>query len=136
MTGDLWDLIEHQWAAREYRTTDQQTALSPYLFHRRGQPIVDFRDAWGEACKKAGAPGLLFHDLRRSAVRNMERAGVSQAVAMKITGHKTPSVYRRYRIVNEDDIERALAQTQEAIRQAPPGNVTALDQARQTHPGA
>jgi hypothetical protein len=66
----------------------------------------------------------------------MERAGVSQAVAMKITGHKTPSVYRRYRIVNEDDIERALAQTQEAIRQAPPTNVTDLTQARQAHTGA
>jgi integrase len=131
LTGDLWDLIERRWTAREYQTTDGRTALSPYLFHRRGQPIVDFRDAWGEACKKAGVPSLLFHDLRRSAVRNMERAGVSQAVAMKITGHKTPSVYRRYRIVNEDDIERALAQTQEAIRQAPPTNVTDLTQARQ-----
>jgi len=136
LTGDLWDLIERRWASREYRTTDKQTTLSAYVFHRRGQPIVGFRNAWGEACKKAKVPGLLFHDLRRSAVRNMERAGVSQAVAMKITGHKTPSVYRRYRIVNEDDIERALAQTQEAIRQAPPSNVTALDQARQAHPGA
>ena len=56
---------------------------------------------------------------------------MSQAVAMKITGHKTPSVYRRYRIVNEDDIERALAQTQEAIRLAPPSNVTGLAEARQ-----
>jgi len=136
LTGDLWEITERRWGARECRTRDGATALSPYLFHRRGQPIVDFRDAWREACKKAGAPGLLFHDLRRSAVRNMERAGVSQAVAMKITGHKTPSVYRRYRIVNEDDIERALAQTQEAIRQAPPSNVTTLDQARQAHTGA
>ena len=69
---------------------------------------------------------------RKGAFRAVyDRKG--QAVAMKITGHKTPSIYRRYRIVNEDDIERALAQTQEAIRQAPPSNVTDLSQARQVH---
>ncbi len=56
----------------------------------------------------------------------MERAGVSQAVAMKITGHKTDSLYRRYRIVNENDIERAFAQTEAAIREAPVSNVTTL----------
>ena len=130
MPGDLWDIIERRWAAREYRTPDGQTALSPYVFHRNERPIVDFRDAWERACQKAGVPGLLFHDLRRSAVRNMERAGVTQAVAMKITGHKTTSVYRRYRIVNEDDMERALAQTQAVIREAPASNVTILTEAR------
>jgi len=69
---------------------------------------------------------LLFHDLRRSAVRNMEKAGVSQAVAMKISGHKTDSVYRRYRITDEADIELALRKTQESIRQAPVSGVTDL----------
>jgi hypothetical protein len=51
---------------------------------------------------------LLFHDTRRSAVRNFDRAGVGQAVAMQITGHKTASIYRRYRNVNEEDIRAAL----------------------------
>lgn len=63
--------------------------------------------SWREACKKAGVPGRVLHDLRRSAVRNLERAGVSRSVAMKMTGHKTESVYRRYAIVSESDLREA-----------------------------
>jgi Phage integrase family len=66
-------------------------------------------DTWAEACRKAGLPALLFHDLRRSAVRNLERAGVSRSVAMKLTGHKTESVYRRYAIVAESDLRGGSA---------------------------
>lgn len=62
---------------------------------------------WDEACAAAGVPGLLFHDLRRSAVRNMERAGVPRKVAMGITGHLTEAVYRRYDIVSERDLASA-----------------------------
>jgi hypothetical protein len=61
--------------------------------------------------RSAGVSGTLFHDMRRSAVRNFDRAGIGQAVAMKITGHKRASVYRRYRIVNEEDIQAALLKT-------------------------
>jgi integrase len=80
----------------------------------------DFRKAWETACKETGVAGLHFHDLRRSAARNMDRTGrVSSAVAMKITGHATDSMWRRYRIVDEDDVERALTVIQEYVsRQA------------------
>jgi len=75
-----------------------------YVFHRNGRPIRDFRGSWDNACEAAGKPGLLFHDLRRSAVRNLVSAGVDQSVAMRITGHKTVSVFQRYRIVADDDV--------------------------------
>jgi integrase len=59
-------------------------------------------------------PALIFHDLRRSAVRNHVAAGVDQAVAMRVTGHQTISVFQRYRIVSEDDVRIALERTQAA----------------------
>ena len=60
------------------------------------------------ACRKAGCPGMLKHDFRRTAVRNLETAGVPRSVAMKITGHKTKSVYRRYAIVSDADLQDAV----------------------------
>jgi hypothetical protein len=84
-----------------------QARILPLVFHRSGRPILSFRRSWKKACEKAGRPGLLFHDLRRSAVRTLERAGVARSVAMKLTGHKTESIYRRYAIVAEADLREA-----------------------------
>ena len=63
-----------------------------------------FRRAWDEACKTAGVPGLQFHDVRRTAVRNMRRAGVPQVMRMKISGHKIDSMERRYNITDAEDL--------------------------------
>ena len=73
----------------------------PFVFHRNGERIKEFRTAWKNACQAAGCPGKLIHDMRRSAVRTFERAGVPRSVAMSIVGHKTESIYRRYAIVDE-----------------------------------
>ena len=61
-----------------------------------------------QACEAAGLSGLILHDFRRTAVRNFERAGVSQSVARKLTGHATGSVYLRYAIVAEGDMKAAV----------------------------
>jgi len=127
--GGLLDLMQRRHEARQYEA-QSGPALADHVFHRQGRPIVDFRDDWTAACEKAGTPGLLFHDLRRSAVRQLEKSGVSQAVAMKITGHKTDSVFRRYRIVDEGDIAQALEAVQTANADAPASNVVSIRKAR------
>jgi integrase len=83
--------------------------LVSLVFHRRGKPIVSFTKAWRAACKAAGVPGRLFHDLRRTAVRDYELAGVPRSVAKRTTGHRSDSVYERYAIMQLDDQADALA---------------------------
>jgi len=83
-------------------------ASGRYVFHRGGKLVRDFRGEWIRACRDAGVRNTVFHDLRRSAVRNMERAGVPRSVAMALTGHKTESIYRRYAITNEQDLSRGI----------------------------
>jgi integrase len=94
--------------------------IIPHVFHRDGKPVRDFFTAWASACVRAARDakgaivrpqvvGRLFHDLRRSAVRRLEKAGVPRSVAMKLTGHKTESVYTRYAIVASQDLRDGVA---------------------------
>ncbi len=80
----------------------------PYVFHNNGRLIKDFRGAWEIACKDSSLSGKMFHDFRRTAARNLTRSGVQETVAMKITGHKTRSVFDRYNITSQDDIRAAV----------------------------
>ncbi len=98
LAGDMRDWLT--WA-------HEQSNGCSHVFNRAGDPIKEFRSAWNVARKAAGVPDLKFHDLRRTAVRNMRRAGVSQVVRMRITGHRTDSMERRYNIVDTDDIVNA-----------------------------
>jgi integrase len=103
---ELRALLERRQAITR-RCERAQARIIAHVFHRYGRPIKSLRRAWMTACRKAGLPGLLPHDLRRSAVRNLERSGVSRSVAMRLTGHKTEAVYRRYAIVAENDLREA-----------------------------
>jgi hypothetical protein len=126
---------QRRWAAREYKTPDGP-ALSQYFFHTDGRSIGDFRKTWASACKTAGLvkPKLdrngdpvtimvdgtkqtemvrsrLFHDFRRSGVRNMVRAGVREGIAMAISGHRTRAIFDCYNITSDDDLRQAVMQT-------------------------
>jgi len=101
-------------------------AIIPYVFHRNGKRIAYWRRRWLRALLKVGLahrevgedgqpkkggkiiPHVLVHDFRRTAIRNLSRAGVSSEVTMQLCGHETPSVYRRYRIVTGDDLRDAI----------------------------
>ena len=127
---DLAGILERRRQARQVKA-DGTTTLAALIFHHDGRPIVDIRKAWKTACKRAGAPQRLFHDLRRSAVKNLDEAGVSRDVAMSISGHRTQAMYTRYNIADVKRKRKALELTQEfreaqAAQAAQESNVIAI----------
>jgi integrase len=121
LTGKLLEVVQ--------RRIKQRRLDCPYVFHRNGRQIKDYRDAWTTACKDsglvAGRAGVTPHDLRRYAARNLSRAGVPEQIAMRITGHKTASMYRRYRIVDERDLREATQSLNAYLEAQPTTTVVA-----------
>lgn len=127
---DLAGILARRTEARKVKDGDT-TTFAALIFHHDGHAITDIRKAWKTACKKAGLPRRLFHDLRRSAVKNMDEAGVSRDVAMAISGHKTQAMYSRYNIADVKRKRKALELTQEfreaqAAQPAQESNVVAM----------
>jgi integrase len=101
LNGEVLEVIKSAWARRDLKCT--------FVFHRDGRQIGAFRKAWLAACKAIGRPNLVVHDLRRSGIRNLVRAGVPEVVAMGISGHRTRATFTRYNIVSDADLTAAMA---------------------------
>jgi integrase len=111
----LGALLDEQWNAHL-----QECPTCPWVFQRAGARITSFRRSWVRACHEAGVLGKIPHDFRRTAVRNMVRAGVPERVAMEICGHKTRAVFDRYTIVSGHDLQEAARKIDEAARTSEP----------------
>jgi len=94
-------LVEARWQVRD----------GALVFHLDGRRIGEgaLRGAWKRACKRAGLDGRLVHDLRRSAARDLRRAGISEGEIMKLCGWRTRSMFDRYNAIDEQDVARAVA---------------------------
>jgi integrase len=119
--GEMRPWLEMQKAERDQKWPDCR-----WVFHYLDRPIGSHVKGFVDACKAASLPNLRFHDLRRSAIRNMERAGISRKTAMEYSGRRTESVYRRYDIVSAQDMKRAAVTMENYIEGLNQASVTAV----------
>jgi integrase len=114
MTAKVYELLNACCAGKS--AEDLVFTRTPGNRPKQVSRIVDIRNAWHDATAAAGCPDLLFHDLRRTAIRNMRRHGISEKVAMTISGHKTRSVFERYNIVDRADMHEAVGKLERGAR--------------------
>jgi integrase len=127
MTTDLRALLKAREV--EHDALKRRGQITPLVFFRevakgRGGPtspaaIISINKAWQSATKAAGLPGRIPHDLRRSAIRTFVRRGISEHTSMKLSGHLTPSVFRRYDIISEADLKEAAEKLNGPLPQKP-----------------
>jgi integrase len=108
LTGELLEMLKIE---------RQRNPHAEFVFMQNGRRVGSFYKAWKSACKRAGLAGLLFHDLRRTGLRNLVRAGVPERVAMVISGHKTRAVFERYNIVSGRDLKDAARKLEAYLAQ-------------------
>jgi integrase len=120
LDAELKGIFQHQWERRKH-----SVKLVPYVFLNESSTdkIKDFRGAWDTACRSAGFGKRLFHDFRRTAIRDMVRAGIPERVAMMISGHQTRSVFERYNIVSDEDLKLAAIK-RETYHNKPTGTIS------------
>lgn len=127
LEGQLAEVIARRKAARQVEVNgvvEMPRFIFYRLVHGRVVPVGDFKKSWRTACEKAGV-NRIFHDFRRSAVRNMVQAGVNPQVAKKLSGHKSDSMFSRYSIIVTDDLREAQNRT-EAYRKNQQQKVIAM----------
>ena len=111
LTGELLEIVQRAWS--------QRSPVCLFVFQRSGRSIGDFRKPWKSACSQAGLGGIIVHDMRRTAVRNMIRAGIPERVAMSLSGHKTRAIFDRYHIVSNSDLTQASEKLQVHLERQP-----------------
>ena len=117
LPGEMMDTLRQLKAKR-----DEMWPRAKHVFlNAEGRPLAHhmMRNDWDNACARAGVPGLLFHDLRRSAVRNLRRAGITQKVAREFSGHKTDAVFDRYNITDFEDLKDAATRLRKFLEVTP-----------------